>query len=223
MPRHSRVLQIPYPEQSYWFVELDRTFWRDMEVFINGANVKDKLRNLSFSSTSQDGLVIFYEPEVSSCLWVLSPEDELNGDLPALTAQAVLVSNLSRIQLEQAYSTATIQTILGLEPEHTWCYYYQKAELAQQKADWQEIIRLGEEAAQLGYEPTNAYEWFPFVEAYVRLGNWEEAEKLILTAYKSSKKTRDRPAFCTFWDFLASDDPSTRVSDELGCERLPDD
>ena len=215
-------LQVPYPEQSYWFVELDRTFLRDMEAFVSGATVNSHLRNLTFSSTSHDGIVIFYEPDVSNCFWVLSPGDELNGDLPALTAQGVPASNLDRIQLEQTYSEETVRAILGPEPEHTWCYYYQKAGLAQQTEDWQEIARLGEEATRLGYEPTNPFEWFPFIEAHARLGNWETAEEQILGAFKFAKKTRDRPAFCAFWQSIAPDDTMTSVSDELGCEQLTD-
>ncbi|MCB9133809.1 MAG: hypothetical protein H6636_00170 [Anaerolineales bacterium] len=216
-------LQVQYPEQSYWFVELDNTFWRDMDVFLNGAKVRGKLRNLSFSSTSQDGIVIFYEPEMGSCLWVLSPEDGFLGDLPSLTAQAASVSNLTRIQTEQAYSNETFQTILGPEPEHTWCYYYQKAKLAEQIEDWQGIISLGEEAARLGYEPMSAYEWFPFVAANAHLENWRQAEELILKAYSTSKKTRDRPAFCAFWNSLAPGEAAISVSSELQCDLLPGD
>ncbi|NJN44934.1 MAG: hypothetical protein HC806_09595, partial [Anaerolineae bacterium] len=37
--------QVVYPEQSYWFVELDRTFLYDMDDFVNGATVKQNLRN----------------------------------------------------------------------------------------------------------------------------------------------------------------------------------
>ena len=36
--------------------------------------------------------------------------------------------------------------LLGPEPEHDWCYYFEKAELARQQADWQQVAMLGDQA-----------------------------------------------------------------------------
>ncbi|NJN43274.1 MAG: hypothetical protein HC806_00060 [Anaerolineae bacterium] len=91
-----------------------------------------------------------------------------------------------------------------------------KAELARQFGDWAVGYPPGQEAGALGYEPTNPFEWFPFIEADVRLDKWEEARTQIITAYSQSKQTRDRLAFCKFWQSIAPHDP-TDVSTELGC------
>jgi hypothetical protein len=63
--------------------------------------------------------------------------------------------------------------VFGPEPPHGWCYLYQKAELALQTADWEEVLRLGEQAAQQGLAPNDPVEWIPFLQAYGYLG--EEA------------------------------------------------
>ena len=41
--------------------------------------------------------------------------------------------------------------LFGPEPPHTWCYYFQKADLARQRGDWDEVARLGDEARELGF------------------------------------------------------------------------
>jgi hypothetical protein len=59
----------------------------------------------------------------------------------------------------------------GKEPAHTWCYYYEKADLARQMGNWDEVIRLGDEVTQLGYTATDSVEWIPFLQAYARADN----------------------------------------------------
>ena len=68
--------------------------------------------------------------------------------------------------------------IFGNEPEHGWCYYYQLASLARQKGDWQEVVRLGNEAAQSGLQPTDVSEWMPFYEGYANLSMFDEANNI---------------------------------------------
>ncbi len=60
------------------------------------------------------------------------------------------------------------EEIFGQEPNHDWCYYFQKASLARQREDWQEIVRLGEEVWKLGFRPKDLSEWMPFYEGFVK-------------------------------------------------------
>jgi hypothetical protein len=66
--------------------------------------------------------------------------------------------------------------ILGEEPAHDWCYYYQKADLARQRGDWEEIVRLGEEARRLGLHPNDQIEWMPFLQGYAFAGNSKQVK-----------------------------------------------
>lgn len=62
--------------------------------------------------------------------------------------------------------------VFGPEPEHGWCFYYQKASLARQRGDWNEVLRLGEEArARKVFSTANEIEWLPFIQAYAIAGN----------------------------------------------------
>ena len=69
--------------------------------------------------------------------------------------------------------------VFGLEPEHDWCFYYQKADLARQRGDWEEIISLGNRALTDGYYPSDRIEWIPFLQAYAITGEKDEVRKLI--------------------------------------------
>ena len=79
-------------------------------------------------------------------------------------------------QIEVAGATEPPRTdIFGLEPEHTWCYYYQKAELARQAGDWDAIRGLGAEVLSAGLKAKDRSEWLPFLMAYLQTGDSEGA------------------------------------------------
>lgn len=67
-------------------------------------------------------------------------------------------------------------SIFGSEPEHDWCFYYQKADLARQRGDWQEVARLGAEAEKLGLHPNDQIELMPFLQAYAFLGDQKQVK-----------------------------------------------
>jgi hypothetical protein len=72
----------------------------------------------------------------------------------------------------------------GTEPVHGWCYIYQKAELALQLGDDQQVSTLGDEAQAKNLQPADPVEWMPFVQAYAALG---DQAKLALAAEKINK------------------------------------
>ncbi len=76
---------------------------------------------------------------------------------------------------EQATPPASI---FGNEPEHTWCYYYQKADLARQRGDWENVVEIGEEAERLGLHPNDQIELMPFLQAYAFLDNQKRVKGL---------------------------------------------
>jgi hypothetical protein len=208
--------QRAYPEQSFWFFELDNTYWREMQAFTEGVNLKGSLRNLVFTGTSLEGLTLIYEPDSGSCLMLLSPPDTLLPVLPELTAEAAVVSDVSRIEPSSTPDLVTMKAIFGPEPAPDWCTYFQKASLALQTGDYESVLEFEDRVLQAGLAPNNLFEWFPFIEAHARLGDWEAATGQLLEAFANSKKTRDRPAFCAFWSRLGGES-----IDALACDPLP--
>jgi len=70
------------------------------------------------------------------------------------------------------------EVVFGAEPAHGWCYIYQKASLARQRQDWQEVAALADEASARGLAPADVAEWMPFYEAYARLGMFDQANQI---------------------------------------------
>ena len=80
------------------------------------------------------------------------------------------------------------QPPFGAEPAHTWCYYYQKAGLARQQGNWQEVARLGDQAIKQGFHPNDAIEWMPFLQAYAYLGEIQSLDN-------AAKSVRQEPYY----------------------------
>lgn len=194
------VLYPPYPGEtedvSYWFFELDEGYFRYLQDMKAGPfPMLDEMRQYRFAGTSQEIVLVYYAPEEGNCLWVIREADQFKQELPALIQEAIPLSNLARILPEAG--APPITQVFGAEPAHTWCYFYQKAELARQQEDWAAIVALAKERAAQGFSPNNRLEWLPFVEAFAHTGDWEQALELSVDALKYSKSTRN--LFCPVW------------------------
>jgi hypothetical protein len=174
------------------------------ENLVKGVEFIGQSREFPFRASSRDALLLHFP--ASNCLWVLHPEDIDHPYLPESLREALPAINLSRILPQAQSSSYPPQDVFGPEPEHTWCYFYQKAELARQYSDWQTILALGQEAIAKGYLPgTSPYEWLPFVEGYMQAGMWQEA--LRLSQENVRKDFRYLGMYCKAWQ---------RVSGKLG-------
>ena len=85
-------------------------------------------------------LFITYEPDNRKCLWVLRPQDSEYRWLPPEIKKGAQVSNIENIQ-PQEVERNLYQTIVN-ENRDTWCYFYQKADLARQVGDWEKVMTL---------------------------------------------------------------------------------
>lgn len=123
-------------------------------------------------------LLLLGQPNKDSCLHVI------DGTLPIystnerpLVDQVAAFSNLNFID-PYAQSPTPPETIFGQEPEHGWCYYYQKASLARQTGNWESINELYKTATTAGLAPVDASEYFVFIEGLVNIGNINEAKTI---------------------------------------------
>lgn len=126
----------------------------------------------------------------------------IDGSLPVYSESETLliqqVGGYSRVDRIVPSVTAPVPPaqIFGPEPAHDWCYYYQKASLARQLGDWQEVGRLYDQVLDLNLEAGDASEQIPFFEGLVNLGRYDDAKAL----YKKEIKGREKLRFplCTF-------------------------
>ena len=201
----SIALNLLYPQPygttqaGYWFMELYHDVGPlQVPRLARDKPFNDSFRTFEFSGSSLNSLVIYYKPGAGRCLWVLSPDDAGLLELPEITRQALPVANLSRILPQPADPNAPPVELFGAEPEHTWCYYYQKAELARQQGLWDDVIALGEQAAQQDLSPGNPYEMLPFIEAQARSGGWQTAVMQTRAAWEANPDLA--PRLCTAWE-----------------------
>jgi hypothetical protein len=183
---------------GYWFSDLYREFGpRNVGELRLGLPVQRQLRSFWYNGSSQDSLVIYYEPGGGRCLWVLSPQDEDNPELPEITLKALPAANLERIGSEPTPGYPP-EAIFGAEPEHDWCYYYQKAELARQMGDWEQVAGLADQALAQGFSPNKPQEWLPFIEAFAYTGRWPEALERSLHVWRVNHDLSAR--VCQLWE-----------------------
>jgi hypothetical protein len=167
--------------------------WIQGEVFYDGTlsllqqgdSSLDEFRMVSFTKDYGNSLVMSI-PSSISCLQVYDNNKlEFSEYTNPLVQVGATYSLIDRV-ITDGPGHVPPESIFGPEPEHRWCYYYQKASLARQAGDWDEVIYLLEQANQNGYRANDRVEWIPFFEAYVNLDRVQEARKLA-TIIKSNQ------------------------------------
>jgi hypothetical protein len=110
------------------------------------------------------------------------------------------LSDLSIIQ--NGKSDMTIDPLKSMEPDHSWCYYFEKADLASQQKNWDQVVEYGEIAFNLADHPNDPIERFPFIEAYAHTGDFNLALDQSRESGQISKLTY--PSLCALWERIAT-------------------
>jgi len=152
-----------------------------------------------FYGNTSNVLTIYFNPP--GCFRVIDPFVEGNNRLlPPSLRDTIAYSNLSVIKFDQEAIRPT--QLYGAEPEHGWCYYFERADLARQMGDWTEVVRLGDIAMGLDDHPNDPVERFVFVEGYAHAGDWAKAEDLSIESYKVSRDYVG-PMLCRLWSRIS--------------------
>jgi hypothetical protein len=170
------------------------------------------IRRVSFHGSTSQVLVI-YMPQ-NGCLRVLDPArgDQLTyGHHSRFLVDAIPLSDLSNIVVDD---NQMAKISFFAEPEHAWCYYFAKAELARQRRDWNRVIDLMDEARALGYEPEDPFEWLTYIEAQAFTGNMEAAQELSKNAFQQER--RIRKGLCELWERIQSVKPEDKDTSRIG-------
>lgn len=137
-----------------------------------------------------NNLLLLSYPSSVSCFHVIDGTLPVySGSESLLVQQVGAYSHIDRI-IPSGTHPVPPESIFGLEPEHGWCYYYQKASLARQSGDWEEIGRLYDQVRELGLETDDKSEVIPFFEGLVNLGRHEDARSLFREEIKGQAEVR---------------------------------
>ena len=124
-------------------------------------------------------IVVWYSPP--SCLRVLDKHSQIPSTMNRWVDLARKYSNIDFIIGDPRESGRLRESIFGREQIDDWCYYFEKAELAEQFGDWNHIAELADEAREKGLSPKDATEWRPFIEGYKKIGRKNDAQQLSVT------------------------------------------
>ncbi len=122
--------------------------------------------------------LIITQPSQDSCVHALDPRwPDLSVNDQSFVHAAYQHSKIENIVTDSNFHELPAYGF-GAELPHEWCYYYQKADLARQQGDWEEVVRLGDEAQKLEFHPNDQIEWMPFLQAYAFFGNEKQVKVL---------------------------------------------
>jgi hypothetical protein len=131
-------------------------------------------------------LLLISLPSENSCIHVIDGTLPIYSEYESLLIRRVgAYSMIKRITPEGKPPVPPV-AIFGTEPAHDWCFYYQKASLARQIGNWNEVGRLYDETVAKNLEAGDKSEVFPFLEGLVNLGRYDDARKLVETKVKGS-------------------------------------
>lgn len=143
------------------------------QITTNGG-VETPLRRGNYLERDFGNVLVMIQSSENSCVRIVDGSSpEIN---PYDEDRLVLIAPNSKLDsvITEGDSPIVPVTIFGAEPEHGWCYYYQKADLARQRGEWEMIPDLLKEALDKDYYPEDAIEWMPFFQAYAIQGNVEK-------------------------------------------------
>jgi hypothetical protein len=182
--------------------------------------VEGHYRTVEFKSTTSN--IVLFHLQSDGCLQLLDPlyvsADAFPG-LPQNITSSLDISNMGQVDITSA-SQADPSQYFGEEPAHTWCYFFEKAELARQSNNWEEITHLYESATSAGYVALQPSENLVFIEAFARMGNTQKAGEL--TGRTISQDHKMCKALVSTWERALEASPQISAEASKTLESLGD-
>lgn len=149
-----------------------------------------------FHGNTSQALAFYYAPP--GCLRLLDPEIERANHLLPEGSLMRYAARLTDPRLILPQAEAAMPAVYGPEPEHDFCFYYQKADLARQQQFWDEALQFTERAMSFDGHPYEPAEHLLFIEVYAHAGQWERALELSQGVYTAASQGMGR-ALCRLW------------------------
>jgi hypothetical protein len=178
----------------------------------------DNVREEEFVGNTSRSIGMFFDIDnPQKCVRILDSSYSKDPEFDENINKLLRLSNLDLIQTGGDSHPLNTDTF-GTEPAHTWCYYFEKADLARQAQDWATVLELGSTARSNGFTPTVGSEYLPFIEAYAQKGNWSQAFNLSVSAQQLTQGLE--PLLCNNWTRFASFSSASSAADFLSKAQL---
>lgn len=204
--------EIKNREVPYEFILMSRGQDQSLPALQANTPFETIFRTYTFAGNTSNTLYIAYDGQ--GCLRVLdsslTPPLTVLADYNKDILDASELSNLGLIEPE-GINNPPLQ-VLGNEPSPTWCYYFEKAELARQYSQYDTVIDLLNQAEAKGFHPLVLTEWYPFIDSYLHLQNFDRAKELSQKALAKQGKIEEI-GVCNLWlNYQASLTDATAMS-----------
>jgi hypothetical protein len=151
---------------------------QDTQFNVLRGDVSDKYMRDAWLHRDFSKLLLLSLPSTDSCIHVIDGILPIYSESESLLVERIGMHSLIKRIIPEGKAPVPPAAIFGAEPTHSWCYYYQKASLARQKGDWNEVARLYDETVALGFKASDKSELFPFLEGLVNSGRYDQAKTL---------------------------------------------
>jgi hypothetical protein len=155
------------------------------------------MRYGQFEGNTSQAIGMYFNNKSNECVRVLDTIYTGDPNFNEGISSIIPISNLSQILVDETTRTPD-PDLFGTEPAHQWCYYFEKADLARQKKDWNTILQLWSEAGSNGFGSPWGSEYLSFIEAFAQTGQWSQA--LDLSLIVKDNDTEMVPVLCNNWN-----------------------
>jgi hypothetical protein len=135
------------------------------------------VRNISFNHNYKN-ILILTQPSAQSCVHAI---DNRWANLSTADS-AYVIAGAQKSNIENIIPVGDFvsppQVLFGPEPSHKWCYFYQKADLARQIGDWDQVIEIFNESEKNELRPNDQIELMPFLQAYAYRDDFKAVKQL---------------------------------------------
>jgi len=154
--------------------------------------------------------VVSIRMSTQGCLWVI---DHYYAIYPEKIDQFYYYGELTNQNLikESGKQTNNLSKIFDTNPQNTWCYFFEKGDLAQSKGKYKEAVQLYEQAVNDKLIPLEAIEYLPFVKSYLKLGRIDEAVALTRDSFK--RETLSYQPLCQVWHDALKENPEIPLNE----------
>lgn len=195
----------------YWYFPFAYTN-PNVDDLLQGAPLEYQKLTMEFNGNSNQMLLVDFNPELKRCLWILQPQDTnlrlVSDDVRRLAER----SDIHLIEQFPGNPPNPPTDIYGRANTQTWCYYFERADLARQYGQWDEIVRLWNEAQAVGERPDNGFEYIPFIEGFGHIGDWDEVREK--TKFANRITAGLEPSLCGALDRLMQTASASAERDE---------
>ncbi len=150
--------------------------WFEDDIF--GQDYRKGYRSFIFYGNTGNAITYRFEPP--ACVQVLDRTYANSITTPNLDERQVKEIRFTNLDLiERTPNHAPFTPLFNASDTGSWCYYFEKADLARQFSDFKEVVRLGDAAIADGKSPRTPSEWLPFLEGYLWQGEFGTAQMII--------------------------------------------